>query len=99
MLSVVADRKPCATRRCLAWVGFPLAKFPSRKHMLFAIACCRRVEHILANEQCKHALEIAERCADDKASRQERRRALQSASIAALNASGPHVAVGGWLAT
>jgi hypothetical protein len=49
------------------------SKASERKSRLFAVACCRRVEGWLTDddESCRHAIEIAEKHADGQASKEE----------------------------
>lgn len=62
------------------------------------VACCRRIECLLIDEHSRYALDITERVANGKASRQEQKLALAAATGAAFDASGPQIGVGGWLA-
>ena len=46
-------------------------KVSDRKLRLFACACCRQVWHLLATNECRRAVEISERTADDPSARPE----------------------------
>ena len=50
-----------------------------RKLRLFAVACCRRISELLPDEECRSALEIAERFADGLASLESLREAHRAA--------------------
>lgn len=49
----------------------------NRKLRLFAVACCRRLWHLLPND-CRQALEVAERFTDGHASEEERQNAADA---------------------
>jgi len=53
-------------------------KVSDRKLRLFACACCRNVWHLLANAECRHAVEVAERFADGIANSNDMQLALAS---------------------
>ncbi len=62
---------------------FLRGKASDRKLRLFAVACCRRIWHILIDERCQRAVELAEQSADYPISRH----LLDSASAEAWEAS------------
>jgi len=66
-------------------IGFLRGQPSDRKLRLFACACCRRLWHLLANHQCRRAVEVSERFADGLASRAE----LAEAYVAAKESEGP----------
>jgi hypothetical protein len=57
---------------------FLRGKASDRKLRLFAVACCRRFQHLLVPEACE-ALEVAERVAEGTASSEDRRRVREVA--------------------
>lgn len=56
-----------------------------RKLRLFAVACCRRIWDLLPDEQCRSALETAERFADGLASLDSLREAHRGAMLSYVN--------------
>jgi hypothetical protein len=55
------------------------ADFSPRKIRLFAVAYCRLAWHLLANEQCRNAVEVSERFADGLAGSVELTTAVEAA--------------------
>jgi hypothetical protein len=98
MLAYLMKKQGGAGWPLLSWLSSRRGRDDSRRLLLFAIACCRRVESLLADQRSRYALEIAEKLADGKAGRKERKLAAAAASAAAFDASSPRLSVGGWLA-
>jgi hypothetical protein len=64
------------------------AEMTSRKLRLFACACCRRLWHLFLDGRCRSAVEVMERHADGRASRDEQQAAHANAVAAARALTG-----------
>jgi hypothetical protein len=81
-------RKPMDEARWLAcaepavMLRFVRGQVSARKLGLFAVACCRRVERLMADERSRTAVDVAERRADGLATEREVRAARAAARAA-----------------
>jgi hypothetical protein len=72
------------------WQGYravPRLAVSHRKLCLFAVACCRRVLHLVPVEAARHVVEVTERYADGLASREELQRAVEASASACADHS------------
>jgi hypothetical protein len=65
---------------------YPQPRVSDRKLRLFACGCCRRIWHLIRDERCHAAVEIAEQFADGQATEEQLREASKVAEAAALTA-------------
>ena len=64
-----------------------------RKLRLYAINCCRRIWHLLTDDRCRHAIEVAQRYVDKRATDADLASAgLVVAASARLELPGSHMA-------
>ncbi len=71
---------------------FLQGKASNRKFRLFALACCRRVQHLMVHDVSCRALEVAQKFADGQASADELETANDAASDVAHLPFGEHAA-------
>src|ERR671926_264229 len=50
-----------------AMLNFLTDRASPRKLRLYAIGCCRRIWHLLTDDRCQHAVEVAQRYVDGRA--------------------------------
>jgi hypothetical protein len=79
----LACKDPAKMIRCLRWKQRAHA---GRKCRLFAVACCRRVYHLMTDDRIRHAVDIAERFADGEVDADTKTQATRTVSRVASKA-------------
>ncbi|WP_406697444.1 hypothetical protein V5E97_01170 [Singulisphaera sp. Ch08] len=72
-LTTEADWQSCGDPAPI--LHFLRGKGTERKWRLFAVACCRRIEHLITDERSRHAMEMAARSAEGAATKEEMEKA------------------------
>lgn len=70
---------------------FLRGKASDRKLRLFAVACCRRVWHLLEDKEARFAVELAERYADGSVEKNSLIRAVRAVPMPEWPESGPEI--------
>jgi hypothetical protein len=98
MLAFLSEMRPKGFAAVLCKIGLRQSKINSRKLLLFACACCRRILPLLVDERSRRAIETAELYADGLTGKRALHQATKVAKDASVDSVRPRVMVGEWQA-